>query len=354
MSEDPFYVRNILEHGTPVEHYLQLEKDALNRRRLLDIEEESRGFADICRAISSPDSGGTCAGLLKFVEHNPSFGRSREAIETLGLIKGHTLLNDVWGTSSGKRIADYYLASVRNQDLLGSLLTYGKNIPEDLGHVVAVSGAIASNVNEGQLKPLVRSTLSGHTLPVYKSAGLAAVSKELMLATQNEARTLFENELQNAVVAGTNETLLTIPTPTPVAADSSGDIVADLENALAALPNSNNVIVATTTGNCRKLSIRSQNNMGINGGEFVPGVHIVPAIEDSSSAPVLVAYAADRIAVADVEFNVRRANEASINMADSPESPGELVSLWQTNMLGVMVERFFKVHFESDSVVEVQ
>lgn len=353
MSEDPWYIKNITDHGTPVEHFIQLEKEALHRRRLAELEEESRGFVDICRAVSSPDSGGTCGGLLKFVENNPSFGGSREAIETLGLIKSHTMLNEVWGTSSGKRIADYYLASVRNQDLLGSLLTYGKTIPEDQGHIVAVSGTVASNVNEGAAKPLVRSTLSGHTLPTYKVAGLAAVSKELMLATQNEARTLFENELQNAVVGGSNATLLSIPTPTPVTADGSGDIVADLENALAALPNSSHVIVATSTGNCRKLSIRSQNNMGINGGEFVPGVHIVPAIEDSSSAPVLVAYAADRIAVADVEFNVRNASEASVEMTDTPTGSGEMVSLWQTNMLGVMVERWFKVHFEDNAVVEV-
>ena len=154
MSEDPCYIKNILEHGTAVEHLTQLEQEALHRRRLKDIEEESRGFVDICRAVSSPDSGGNCGGLLKFVEHNPSFGRSRGAIETLGLVKSHTLLNDIWGTSTGKRIADYYLASVRNQDLLGSLLTYGKNIPEDQGHIVAASGAVASNLNEGQPKPL--------------------------------------------------------------------------------------------------------------------------------------------------------------------------------------------------------
>ena len=40
-------------------------------------------------------------------------------------------------------------------------------------------------------------------------------------------------------------------------------------------------------------------------------------------------------------------------MTDTPTGSGELVSLWQTNMLGVMVERWFKVHFEDNAVVEV-
>ena len=352
MSEDPFYIKNIIDHGTPVEHFIQLEKDALHRRRLAELEEESRGFADICRAVSDPDSGGTCGGLRRYVENNKSFGRSREAMESLSL-KNHTLLNDVWGTTSGKRIAQAYLKTVQHRDLLGTMLTHARNIPEDLRHIVAASGAIASNLAEGQSKPLVRSTLSGHTLPVYKVAGLAAVSKELMLSTENEARTLFESELENAVVAGSNETLLSLATPTPVAADVGGDIVADLENALAALPASDTVIVATTAANCRRLAVRSRNAMSVSGGQFLPGVFVIPCIEDSSSAPVMMAFASDRIAVADAGFDVRRASEASVEMTDTPTGSGELVSLWQTNMLGVMVERFFKVHFEDNAVVEV-
>lgn len=343
------------EHGSayPVHYWTRIEKQARHEAMRDFRENTQRGFADLARVLATNGNAPVKTALTPFMEGaNKAFGPSRAAFELLVDKAAYTSLTDIWGTESGERIAQNYLASVRNADLLGSLLAYSKQMPEDLGAVVAASGAIGSNVDEGAPKPLVKSTLNRSGLPELKVAGLAAISKELGMTTGTAGRRMFENELQNAVVGGSNATIQTVATPSSTITATS-DTVADLTSLLEALPNSEHYVIACTGAACRRLAMASDNGMSVNGGEFIPGVHVVPCIEDDSSAPALLGFACDRITVANGGLFLKPATHASVELAESPTSPAQLTSLWQTNMIGVLCERRFRFHHEPEAVVQV-
>ncbi|MEP5232498.1 MAG: hypothetical protein ABJQ78_13810 [Alloalcanivorax sp.] len=343
------------EYGSDyaVNHWTRIEKKARLETMREFRENTQRGFSDLARIMATNGNATAKDALAPFVKGaNKAFGPSRAAFEWLVDKAAYTSLTGIWDTEGGERIAQNYLASVRNADLLGSLLAYSKELPEDLGAVVAASGAIGSNVDEGDPKPLVKSSLNRSNLPELKVAGLAAISKELGMTTGSAGRRMFENELRNAVVGGSNSTIQSVATPASTITATS-DTVADLTSLLEALPNSEHYVIASTGAVCRRLAMASDNGMSVNGGEFIPGVHVVPCIEDDSSAPALLGFACDRIAVANGGLFLTPATHASVELAESPTSPAQLTSLWQTNMVGVLCERRFRFHHESEAVVQV-
>lgn len=333
-------------------HWTRAERKAYGEAIREHFELSQRGFVDLAR-IMTTQKGTVRDALTPFMESgNKSFAHSRPGFERLMERNANQLLSDIWSDEGGQRIASFYLSSIRNVDLLGSLLAYGKEIPEDLSAVVAASGGIATNLSEGQTKPLVTQTLNRASVPELKVAGLCAVTQELAMATGTAGRRLFEGELRNAVVGGSNETIMTVSTPASTVTATS-DPVADLGSLLAALPNSAHYVIATTGEKCRALAMASQNGMSINGGEYIPGVHVVPVIEPDSSSPEMMGFACDRIAVSDGGLTMKQASHASVELAESPTDSGELVSLWQAGLVGVMTERRFRFHAEPEAIVEV-
>ncbi|MQX53923.1 hypothetical protein [Alcanivorax sediminis] len=333
-------------------HWTRAERKAYGEAIREHFELSQRGFVDLAR-IMTEHKGALSHALKPFMDsENKTFSHSRPGFERLLERNANQSLTSIWGEEDGKRIAEFYLSSIRNVDLLGSLLAFGKEIPEDLSAVVAASGGIATNLAEGQTKPLVTQTLNRSGVPEVKVAGMCAVTKELAMATGAAGRRLFESELRNAVVGGSNEAILTTSTPASTVTATS-DPVADLGSLLAALPNSTNYVIATTGEKCRALAMASQNGMSINGGEYIPGVHVVPVIEPDSSSPQMMGFACDRIAVANGGLTLKQASHASVELAESPTDSGELVSLWQAGLVGVMTERRFRFHAEPEAIVEV-
>lgn len=90
--------------------------------------------------------------------------------------------------------------------------------------------------------------------------------------------------------------------------------------------------------------------MGVGGGEFLTGVSVVPVDAETSAGSTVTVIPADRMALSDYGLVIRASKEGSIMMSDSPSSPAELVSMWQTNSTAILAERMFRLIPQANAV----
>jgi hypothetical protein len=108
-------------------------------------------------------------------------------------------------------------------------------------------------------------------------------------------------------------------------------------------------VVAAPTADAIDLATRTENKggMGVRGGTFVPGVEVV-AVDDQEGMTIIPA---SRLAVYDQGLEVRSAEHASIDMRDTPTADAVTTSLWQSNLIGLLIERNW--HLAGDAHVVV-
>lgn len=185
-----------------------------------------------------------------------------------------------------------------------------------------------------------------------KAAAIVVLSKELALAAGDAGTDLLNRELTTAVTAATNEAVLS------VLADSSstttaatGDPLSDLRAGIRAAGPSQGYVVAMSAADCGDLSTRTESigGMGVRGGTFRPGIEVV-AVDDLAATVVIPA---SRLAITDHGLRLAPASHASVDMRDTPQSPAQQVSLWQTNCLGLLAERLFRIAGDTSGVVTV-
>jgi hypothetical protein len=161
---------------------------------------------------------------------------------------------------------------------------------------------------------------------------------------------LFENELRKAVTRAINLSVLAQLTDSDtVSIPGTGDALADLRAGLYMAGPSTGYVVAAPSADVLDLSLRVENRagMGVRGGTFVPGVEIV-AMDSITGIYVIPA---SHVSVRDGGLQVRSAEHAVVNMADTPASPSQMVSLFQTNSLGLLAERDFSLAHSAPMVI---
>lgn len=251
---------------------------------------------------------------------------------------GH-MLGDWEGDAA--TLAASYIASIAEDSLLDRIMRYARVLPIGLGSILIASGATAGTVDEGAPKAVKHLVLNQEAeSAAIKAAAIVVLSKELMGATGATGMRLFEQELRSAVTRAINAAVLTNLLSTSVeVVTGTGDALVDLRAGLKAAGPSTGYVVAVPTAAAVDLATRTENRsgMGVRGGEFVPGVEVV-AVDGQTTMTVIPASA---LAVHDFGLKVRGAGHASVDMADSPSSPAEQVSLWQTNSYGLLAERGF-------------
>ena len=175
-----------------------------------------------------------------------------------------------------------------------------------------------------------------------KAAAIIVLTSELARATGGRA--LFESELRKAVTRAINQSVLAQLTDADTIEIAGGaDTLANLRAGLQAAGPSEGYVVAASTDDVLDLATRIENRggMGVRGGTFVPGVEVV-AIDGTTGMSIIPA---SHISVRDGGLQVRSAEHATVFMSDTPTSPAEMVSLFQTNSLGLLAERdFFLAH----------
>lgn len=271
-----------------------------------------------------------------------SFAKDAVAAQSLG---------DAWGTSAGRQLADSYLRTVESENLFDAVARYALPIPADLRRVLVAAGAVANVAAEGAPKVVTRCGLNLADQEPSKLAAILVLTKELAASTDQAAVRLFEQELRSAIIMALNAAIIAQVMPDAEAVAGGQNAVESLQAGLAAASDSQGYVVATTARVTRELALTAEGRMGIRGGEYIPGVTVLPALEEDSNSPQLIVIPASRLSLTDLGLTISSAAHASVAMSESPESPAELVSLWQTGSTGLLVEREFRMHAAAPAVV---
>jgi hypothetical protein len=266
----------------------------------------------------------------------------------------HGSTDALWADADMRRIAEAFIASVGEPDLLSLLKQHARALPSGGAPVRALiaSGATANVIAEGAPKVIRRMDMMIAEGDLLKAVAAVVVSKELLTLGGEAGRRLFEDELARAVVRSVNAAIaagLIDSTTTNIAAAS--DPLASLRaGLLVAGPSAAYIVTAPATW-VAWLSTAEANHggAGVRGGRFADGIELV-ALDDASSMTIIPA---DRLAVLDGGLDLRPSDAATVDMADSPQAAGEKVSLWQSNLLGLMVERSWRVEGDVSGVVVV-
>jgi hypothetical protein len=259
----------------------------------------------------------------------------------------HMLGDSVWSASEAAQLAAAYIGSVADGSLLDAALASGAmRIPQNLAHSVFASGFAANDAVEAGVKVVKRVPVALSTAEISKAAAIVAMSKDLAFAIGGQK--LFETELRKAVTRACNAAFLAALTTTSTTElATTGDALNDLRAGLRASVPSTAFVVAVSTAYAADLATRTENRgAGVRGGTFVPGVELV-VVDDLTGLRVVPV---DHIAIEDFGLRVASAEHASLDMQDSPTSPAQFVNLWQTNSVGLICEREFRMAANSDIV----
>jgi len=288
--------------------------------------------------------------------HAKQPGSSMKALQNCGnpLVQkaaAHALADEVWD-NGGADLAASYLASIAEFSILDALKRYARVLPVNSRHVMIAADAVGDLVAEGHPKPVKKLSLSIGDVEPTKAVGLVVLTEELATAAGPEGRRLFEAELAAAVTRASNASVLAaLADSDTITVPGTGDPLADLRAGLQAAGPSHGYVASMPSGLVADLATRVENRggMGVRGGTFVPGVEIV-AVDDADAITVIPA---SRIALWDGGLRVSSAEHATVDMRDAPESPANMVSLWQTNSLGLLLERQWHLA-QADSVAVVE
>lgn len=291
------------------------------------------------------------------------------AASTLSSTWAGNLINE-----GGAAFADF-VEFLRARSLYGQIADRFRRLPFDAPVLVQGTGGTAQWVKEGSAKPLTQWTYTRTKLTPLKVAAIAAATKETLMRASVAADTFLRDELARAVGARVDGTLISADA---AVADESP---AGLLNGTAALTLSGDGTVAGIRCDIAQfLKALVGNNLTVSGAFWVmpetvaidlslatnevgapalPGVtptggtlaglpvftsQYVPVDTDG---PVVALIKGDEIFLGDEGgIQVSMSDQASLQMDNDPTQSSigtptatSVVSLWQTNSVGFLVER---------------
>lgn len=277
-------------------------------------------------------------------------------------------------------LASEFLAYLRPQTIIGKFgvgnVPALRNLPFNVRITGQTTGAVAGWVGEGKPKPVTSFSTNAQTLLYTKIAAIAVISQELARFSTPSAEMMVRDELARAVTEEMDRTFVD-----PAAAVSAGVSPASITNGLTPLTSAG---VSADNARTDLISILSQfvenhanparlvlimpstlalalsilrNSLGqqefpgltLSGGtlEGIPVVTSQYAANASGSGNLVIGVNTEDVGIADDgQVTVDASTEASVQMSDAPTNDAStgtgqsLVSLWQTNSIGIRAERF--------------
>lgn len=274
----------------------------------------------------------------------------------------------------GAYFADF-VEYLRPRTVVGQISDRLRRLPFDTQVLVQGSGGAAKWVAEGAAKPLTQWTYTRTKLAPLKVATIAAATKEMLNRASAAADALIRDELSRAVGAAIDGTF--------VSADAavSGESPAGIRNGVTGMTlTGDGSIEGIRCDAAAMLKELVQDNLSIAGSFWVmpetvaidlssainafgapafPGVtptggtfmglpvYTSQYLPTDSSGSVVMLIKGDEIFLGDEGgVQVSMSDQASLVMDDAPSmnsttpTPAQVVSLWQTNSVGFLVERF--------------
>ena len=253
-------------------------------------------------------------------------------------------------------LSSAYLASLAPFSVFDALKQYALTLSPLFPQAIAAAGYSAGAVDEAAPKAVKQPSLQRILTPPKKVAAIVAWSD--LIDRVPELPAMLARLADGALVRGMNSAtfdLLLADSPTPTAGVVTSNARTDLETLVAALPAGRGLVVAAPWGTVRRLALAAERapGFGVVGGEFAPGLHVVPT-EDLPAGIGLLGVVADRVACADAGLQMRPGRHATIELAEDPtENPTAatvMTSLWQANLRGLLTERLFQLAVPEDAV----
>jgi len=297
-----------------------------------------KAFSEIAHRIAVAEHGQT---------HNSIATCTNSIVKSIIEKDANAFTSGAWNGDAAE-LAAAFVGSIAEGSILDQVARYATVLPVGQRRALIATGSAASNVGEGELKAIRKPGLDAGDIEPVKVAALLVLSRELD-RFGGAFRKILETELSKSVTRGTNAAVVAALVDSSTASIPSGaDPIETLRAGLQAAGASEGYVIALPAGDCAWLATHSANRgAGIRGGEFVPGVHLV-AVDDSQSWTFIPA---SRLAIRDWGLELRSAEHADVNMADSPEGPSQTVSLFQTNSICLVAERLFLIGGDKTGVV---
>lgn len=340
-------------------------------------------------------------------------GRYGESHEIVGLLKGcvergssvvtkaavaaGTTSDSAWAGSLVdlyQRYAGDFIDFLRPMTILGKM---GQNgipgptmVPFNINIAGQTSGSTAGWVGESQPKPVTRAGFTNVNLGWAKIAAICVLSEELVRFSSPNAETLMRNELAKAVaeradidfidpnkvaVTGVSPASITNGvTPINSTGNDADAIREDVALLMAPFINANlsptGAVWIMSAVRALRLSLmrnalgqREFPDINMLGGtlEGIPVIVTEYATSDSNGDDIILMNAPDIWLADDGEVTIDASREASLQMLDNPTNDAAnggnptattLVSLWQTNSIGLRAERF--INWQKRRSVAVQ
>jgi HK97 family phage prohead protease len=308
------------------------------------------------------------------------YGQDPAVVEVVrAAIGAGTTLNPAWAGAlvgeAGTIVADF-VAFLRPQTILGRFGTGGipdlRNVPFRTALVGQTSGGKGYWVGEGKAKPLTKFDFERKSLEPLKVAAIAVLTDEVIKSSSPSADAIVRDALVDALrerldldfidpakAAVVNISPASITNGVPPIPSSGTDaeaVRADVKAAFAAYTANNNSLaggvwiapsnLAASLGMMTNLLGQPEfNGVDRNGGSL-GGFPIISSdyVPDDT---VVLANAREIYLGDEGGFEVDMSREASLEMSDAPTmesgipqaATAPIVSLWQTNSVGIRAER---------------
>lgn len=257
-------------------------------------------------------------------------------------------MGEVWQGETSAQLAATYIGSIAEGSLLEQIIRYAAVLPRNAPRILTGIGFSADVVAEGDPKVVKNLDLRTDDVETKKAAAIVVMTQELLRAIGGQA--IFEAELRKAITRAVNTSvLMQLLTANPIYVAPAADPLANLRAGIAAAGPSDGYVVAAPAVDVMELATRLENRggMGVRGGTFLPGIEVV-ALDQGTDTYVIPA---SRVSVLDHGLEVRGASHATINMADTPTSPSQMVSLFQVGSVALLAERNFHLGTTAPMVV---
>ena len=329
---------------TAYAHRARAALDMLTQGAMTSYERNAKAFTTICRELLR--CGRNANGLAALKAHATDELVQKASAEVFDT-------DDLWNGPLAQQLAQAYIASIAELSLFDQLKVYARVLPRRMRQAMIATDAVGDVVSEGVPKPLLDLSLNLGDVDFLKAVGLIVMSRELISATGEDGTNLFEQELRKATVRALNHSVLQAFNDSGTSVIAAGsDPLASLRAGLQAAGPSEGYVVAMSAGDCAWLATSEANKagMGVRGGEFVRGVHIV-GMDDQTGMTIIPA---SRVGLYDGGLSVRSTDQADIDLRDTPQSPGTKTSMFQTNCVGLLVERQWQLVSGGAEAVSVE
>ncbi|WP_176506369.1 phage major capsid protein [Pseudomonas urethralis] len=305
--------------------------------------------------------------LMQAAEVAKGWAESTPEVETVlkAAVAAGTTTDPEWAAPlvEYQNMTSEFIELLRPQTIVGRIQGL-RNVPFNIRMPGQTSGSSVGWVGEGKRKPVSSLAFDTSKLGFTKVAGIVVLTDELVRFSNPSAEALVRSDLTASMaqfldgqfvdpsvaeVEGVSPASVTNGAAsiaaTGVDADSlRADVRALFQEFIAAnmTPSSGAFIMSNTTALAISMMVTPLGQtefpgLTMNGGTFFG----LPVITSETAGDMIILVAASEILLADdggVTLDASR--EASLEMSDSPDGTGTMVSLWQQNMVGLRAERF--------------